>query len=119
MVLSILHRATGIALGVGTLLLTWWIIALSSGRESYQSFQGFIIHPVGRLILFGFTFALIFHALNGVRHLFWDAGKGFAVFEVKPRLHEGMRIQGILTRFLDPDINDAHSYLMRAAANSG
>jgi len=83
MVLSILHRATGIALGVGTLLLTWWIFALSSGREVYQSFQGFIIHPVGRLILFGFTFALIFHALNGVRHLFWDAGKGFEIFEVK------------------------------------
>lgn len=83
MVLSILHRATGMALGIGTLLLTWWVFAISGGKETYHDFQAFIIHPVGRLILFGFTFALIFHALNGLRHLFWDAGKGFELFEVK------------------------------------
>lgn len=83
MALSILHRATGVALGVGTLLLTWWVFALAQGAEAYQDFQNFIYHPVGRLVLFGFTLALIFHALNGVRHLFWDIGKGFELAVVK------------------------------------
>ena len=83
MVLSIMHRATGIALGVGTLLLTWWVVAISGGREAYEAFQAFIIHPIGRFVLFGFTFALIFHALNGLRHLFWDLGKGIELTEVK------------------------------------
>lgn len=83
MVLSILHRATGVALGLGTLLLTWWVFALSQGAEAYQDFQNFIFHPVGRLVLFGFTLALVFHALNGVRHLFWDTGRGFEPAVVK------------------------------------
>ena len=83
MALSILHRATGVALGLGTLLLTWWVFALAQGGEAYKTFQDFIFHPVGRLVLFGFTFALMFHALNGVRHLFWDTGRGFEPADVK------------------------------------
>lgn len=77
MMLSILHRTTGIALWAGTLLLAWWMMALAGGEESYETFQGFIQHPVGQVLLFGFSFALVFHAMNGVRHLFWDIGWGF------------------------------------------
>lgn len=74
---SILHRITGVGLAFGTLILAWWLIAASMGPETYAVFEGVAFHWFGRLVLFGFTVALVFHALNGVRHLFWDAGVGF------------------------------------------
>lgn len=76
-VLSILHRVTGAALGVGTLLLTWWLLAAASGPEAYATAQGFLGSWFGRLILFGFTWALFYHLANGIRHLGWDIGWGF------------------------------------------
>ncbi|MGE0715063.1 MAG: succinate dehydrogenase, cytochrome b556 subunit [Alphaproteobacteria bacterium] len=76
-VLSILHRGTGIALAVGTLLLVWWLIAAASGPAAYASAQGFIASWIGLLMLAGWTFSLFFHLCNGIRHLFWDAGRGF------------------------------------------
>ena len=83
MVLSILHRASGLVMGLGLLLLAWWAWALASGEEAYETFQAYAFHPLGRLVLFGFTYALAFHALNGVRHLFWDIGQGFGLKEVR------------------------------------
>ena len=77
MLLSILHRATGTSLGIGTLGLVWWAWAVSSGPEAYRTFQSAASHPVGQIILFGFSYALVFHSLNGIRHLFWDLGMGF------------------------------------------
>lgn len=77
MALSILHRATGIALSVGTLMLVWWLVAAASGPAAFASAQGFITSWFGLLLLFGWTFALFFHLANGIRHLFWDAGRGF------------------------------------------
>lgn len=74
---SILHRVTGVGLSLGTLLLTWWLVAASMGPEEYFVFQRAAFSWVGRIVLFGFTLALVFHALNGVRHLFWDAGYGY------------------------------------------
>jgi succinate dehydrogenase / fumarate reductase cytochrome b subunit len=76
-VLSILHRLTGVALAVGTLLLVWWLIAAATGPGAYDSAQGFIGSILGRLLLFGWTFALFYHLANGIRHLLWDAGWGF------------------------------------------
>ncbi len=76
-ILSILHRMTGIALGVGTLLLTWWLVAAATSAESFAIVQGFIGSPIGLLLLFGWTYALFFHMCNGIRHLAWDAGHGF------------------------------------------
>jgi succinate dehydrogenase / fumarate reductase cytochrome b subunit len=76
-VLSISHRATGLALSVGTLLLVWWLVALASGPQAFASAQGFIGSWLGRILLFGWTFALFFHLANGIRHLFWDAGYGY------------------------------------------
>lgn len=81
-VMSILHRLTGIALGVGTLLLTWWLIALSAGPESFDVVQDFIGSVVGVIILIGFSWALFFHLCNGIRHLFWDIGRGFELSQV-------------------------------------
>jgi len=76
-VLSILHRITGVALAVGSLLLVYWIIAAAVGPEAFDTAQTLIGSFVGRLLLFGWTFALFFHLVNGIRHLFWDMGWGF------------------------------------------
>lgn len=76
-VLSITHRATGIALAVGTLLLVWWIVAAATGESAFATVQAFIGSWIGRLLLLGWSFAVFYHLCNGIRHLFWDAGKGF------------------------------------------
>jgi succinate dehydrogenase / fumarate reductase cytochrome b subunit len=79
MATSITHRATGIALSAGTLVVAWWLIAAASGADAYDTFSTYARSPLGLLILFGFVWSLSFHLLNGIRHLFWDAGYGFAV----------------------------------------
>src|ERR1700742_2273659 len=75
--LSILHRFTGAALAVGLIALCYWLIALASGPGSYAIALRLLKSPVGLLVIFGWIFSFMFHLLNGVRHLFWDAGKGF------------------------------------------
>lgn len=76
-VLSILHRITGVGLGLGTLLLAWWLIAAAAGPEAFATAQSFLGSIIGRLLLLGFTVALFYHLTNGIRHLVWDAGYGF------------------------------------------
>ena len=78
-VLSILHRLTGIALAVGTLLLTWWLTAAAYSPAAFSHVQGFMASWFGQLILLGFTFAFFYHLSNGIRHMFWDIGKGFSL----------------------------------------
>jgi succinate dehydrogenase / fumarate reductase cytochrome b subunit len=73
-VLSITHRATGVALAVGTLYLVWWLAAAAGGPESYASFQSFAGSFLGQLILFGWTVCLFYHLANGIRHMVWDTG---------------------------------------------
>lgn len=81
-VLSIAHRISGVALGAGALLLTWWLVAAAEGPESFDNVQSIIGSWYGRLFLFGFTLALFFHLCNGVRHLFWDLGYGLELRSV-------------------------------------
>ncbi len=76
-VLSITHRATGIALMAGTLVLVYWLLAAASGAEAYASAQVLLGSWLGRVALLGFSFALFYHLCNGIRHLFWDMGLGF------------------------------------------
>ncbi len=76
-VLSITHRATGVALVVGTLVLVYWLLAVASGAETYASAQYLLGSWFGRIVLLGFSFALFFHLCNGIRHLYWDLGLGF------------------------------------------
>jgi succinate dehydrogenase / fumarate reductase cytochrome b subunit len=76
-VLSILHRATGVALSLGTLLLVYWLIALAAGPSTYEVARGLIGSWLGRLLLFGWTAAFFYHLANGIRHLVWDAGHGY------------------------------------------
>jgi succinate dehydrogenase / fumarate reductase cytochrome b subunit len=75
--LSILHRITGVALSLGTLVLVYWLIAAAVGPMAFATAQAIVGSWLGRLLLFGWAFALFFHLCNGIRHLFWDAGYGF------------------------------------------
>lgn len=79
MLVSILHRAAGIALALGTVMLVWMLLALASGEEAYACFQKFAGSPIGSLLLLGWTGALFLHMANGVRHFFWDIGKGYNI----------------------------------------
>ena len=76
-VLSILHRATGIALSVGALYLAVWVVCAAANPGIYAKFQGFNVSIVGRIVLGGWLFSAFYHLCNGIRHLFWDAGYGF------------------------------------------
>jgi len=75
--LSILHRLTGLFLGLGFVALAYWFVALATGYPSYRFAARLFASPLGGLALFGWTFAFFYHFLNGVRHLLWDAGRGF------------------------------------------
>lgn len=76
MVTSILHRITGAALYFGTLLVAWWLVAIAAGPAYYEFVAEIFGSVLGRLVLFGFTWALMFHMLGGMRHLLWDTGRG-------------------------------------------
>lgn len=79
MLTSILHRATGMALYGGAVIVTAWALALGAGPEAYQGFTDLMASPLGRLVLVGLTLSVFYHLANGVRHLFWDAGIGLSV----------------------------------------
>lgn len=74
MALSILHRATGLALGAGTVLLVLWLVAGAAGPGPYRGVTAFLGSWIGLLLLFGWTASLAYHLCNGIRHLVWDAG---------------------------------------------
>ena len=77
MAMSIVHRATGVALYAGTLLLAWWLVAAAMGPEAFAWADAFFGSLIGRLILFGYTWALIHHMLGGIKHFLWDVGVAF------------------------------------------
>ena len=81
-VMSILHRASGVALAAGAILLVWWLGAASDGPEAYAGVQGFLGSWVGRVLLFGWSLALFYHLCNGLRHLVWDTGRGLELRSV-------------------------------------
>ncbi len=79
MVTSILHRATGVALAVGTLLVLWGLLALAGGESSFDQFKTCIGSPIGLVLLFGWSWALFYHLCNGIRHLVQDTGAGYEI----------------------------------------
>lgn len=79
MVMSILHRATGVALSVGAFLVAAWLMAVAGGAESYASFTALLNTLLGKICLAGFSACLIYHLLNGLRHLWWDIGNGYEI----------------------------------------
>src|SRR5262249_2458411 len=75
-VLSILHRAAGLALSIGTIVLVWWLVAAASSPEAFDAVSDFLSSWLGLLMLFGWSVALFYHLCNGIRHLVWDTGHG-------------------------------------------
>jgi succinate dehydrogenase / fumarate reductase, cytochrome b subunit len=100
MMMSILHRITGGALYFGTLLLVWWLLAVASGPTAYATFQAVASSIVGRLVLFGYTFALLHHMLGGLRYLIWDTGRGFGAAERELMVRANLAGSIILTILL-------------------
>ena len=92
-VMSILHRAAGVVLTTGTLIMAAWLVSLALGKEAYDVVFMVIGHPLGQFVLFGYSVALIYHALNGVRHLGWDLGFGLTI----PQVYKNGQIVLLLT----------------------
>jgi succinate dehydrogenase / fumarate reductase, cytochrome b subunit len=100
MALSIGHRVTGIGLALGLLLLTWWLLALAGGPETFATLEAVKDSWIGVLVLFGYTFVLFYHLGNGIRHLVWDAGYGF---DIQVAAHSGLAVlafAGAMTVFV-------------------
>jgi len=76
MVMSGVHRITGLALCAGMLMLTWWLLAAAAGQNAYGTFEAFAASWIGKLILVGFSWSLLHHLLGGLRYLLWDLGYG-------------------------------------------
>ena len=79
MVTSILHRVTGMVLAAGSLMIAWGLVALAAGPGPWAGFTGFARSAIGFLILFGWSWALAYHLLNGIRHLVQDAGYAYPI----------------------------------------
>lgn len=82
MTMSILHRASGMVLVAGAFGLAWWLLAVADGGPAYARAAECLASPLGLLALAGFSLALVYHLLNGIRHLLWDFGWGFEIPEV-------------------------------------
>jgi succinate dehydrogenase / fumarate reductase cytochrome b subunit len=83
MTMSIMHRITGVALAAGFILLVWWFVAASISDDYFSFVNAIFAHWFGRLVMFGFTWALMHHMLGGLRHFVWDTGRGFALKNVE------------------------------------
>jgi len=79
MTLSILHRITGVVLAIGAFGIAWWLLAVSASDMRYVEFTDLATSLPGRIVLAGFSYCLIYHLLNGLRHLLWDSGRGFEI----------------------------------------
>lgn len=83
MAMSIAHRISGVALYLGTILLAGWLLAVASGPEAYQCAQAVVTSIPGRVVMVGYSWALLHHMLGGLRHFIWDLGFGFELGTVE------------------------------------
>jgi succinate dehydrogenase / fumarate reductase cytochrome b subunit len=97
MMMSIVHRATGIALYAGTLLLVWWLMAAAMSDSYFAMVQAVFGSWIGQLVLLGFTWALIHHMAGGIRHLIWDTGRGFDLASVETSARVTLAASVLLT----------------------
>ena len=98
--MSISHRVTGVALTTGTLVLAVWLIALAVGGDIFAMVAAALAHPLGQFVLFGYSAALIYHALNGIRHIAWDLGRGLTILDVYRSGHAVLLLTFFLTASL-------------------
>ena len=83
MVMSILHRLTGVALYFGFILLAWWLTAAAVGADYFNFVNGIFGSLLGKVVMFGFTWALLHHMMGGIRHFIWDTCRGLDIGSVK------------------------------------
>ena len=95
--LSILHRLTGIALTVGSIVLAWWLVAVAAGGEVFAATHAFLASPVGMVLLFLWSVAFFYHLCSGIRHLAWDAGYGFEIHHAYRSGHVVLAATAVLT----------------------
>jgi len=95
--LSILHRLTGIGLAVGSILLAWWLVSVAAGGELFEGTHGFLVSPIGMVLLFLWSVAFFYHLCNGIRHLAWDAGYGFELRTAARSGYAVLAITALLT----------------------
>lgn len=100
MMMSIIHRMTGAGLYFGSLLLAWWLIAAAQGGDYFEFLNGLAGTLAGKLVLFGYTWALIHHMLGGVRHFIWDTGAGFALETIEFMARASIAASLILTALI-------------------
>ena len=81
-VMSIMHRASGAVLATGSLLVALWLVALAAGAAVFNPIAAAMQHPLGQLVVFGYSLALVYHGLNGIRHLMWDLRIGLEIKQV-------------------------------------
>lgn len=94
MTMSIVHRLTGTALFFATVLLAWWLIAAAAGPAYFEFVDGLLTSIIGRIVLLSITWALVHHALGGIKHLVWDIGRGFEL-ETIEKLAKGSLVLSI------------------------
>ncbi len=99
MIMSIMHRITGVALYLGVVLLVWWLLAAATSDEYFAAAQRCFGSWFGRLMLFGFTWALLHHMLGGLKHLLWDTGRGYGLGTIE-WLARGTLVGSILLTIL-------------------
>jgi len=91
-VMSIMHRASGAVLATGSLLVALWLVALAAGAAVFNPVADAMQHPFGQLVVFGYSLALVYHGLNGIRHLMWDLRIGL---EIKQVYQSGYLVLGL------------------------
>ena len=91
-VMSIMHRASGAVLATGSLLAALWLVALAAGPAVFNPVADAMQHPLGQLVVFGYSLALVYHGLNGIRHLMWDLRIGL---EIKQVYQSGYLVLGL------------------------
>jgi succinate dehydrogenase / fumarate reductase cytochrome b subunit len=95
--LSIVHRATGVMLSLGAVILSAWLVAIALGPDAYLAVLRWLASPIGLLLLFALTFSFFYHLCNGIRHLVWDAGYGFDMRKARASGFGAVAIALILT----------------------
>lgn len=83
MVSSIVHRATGVALVIGSVVVVWGLLALAGGEEGFNQFRSVIGSPIGMLLMLGWSWSLFYHLCNGIRHLIQDGGAGYEIVQFR------------------------------------
>lgn len=95
--LSILHRMTGVVMSIGAIALVWWLFAVASGPDAYATFASVAGSIIGRIAIAGWLFTFFYHLCNGIRHLFWDVGKGFEIEQARASGWTVVAVSGLAT----------------------